>query len=227
MVTPSTRIPGTDFKMRDATTFAHHFLDLAIADRVRHIPAHAPQNNIALKMAPFEFNRHYLFHRTSGRIIYQAAAQRKFATEPVGAIHGRLLTAWSAAGVLGPVLVDYIRQYQIGNGVPKAGAYSVTMYIMAGLLLLGAVCNFAVRPVSEHFHRPSRRRRNKEAHDAGPIFNRETCFILGDRRRPAPLGRLPYRDQRPKTLHLTRWSLCWRRRWLNRRPAQRSATHSS
>ena len=78
-----------------------------------------------------------------------------FGTGYVGAIHGRLLTAWSAAGVLGPVLVDYIRQYQIGNGVPKADAYSVTMYIMAGLLFLGAICNFAVSPVSEHYHQSS------------------------------------------------------------------------
>ncbi len=57
-----------------------------------------------------------------------------FGTRYVGAIHGRLLTAWSAAGIVGPVLVNYIRQYQIDNGVPKADAYTVTMYIMAGLL---------------------------------------------------------------------------------------------
>ena len=57
-----------------------------------------------------------------------------FGTRYVGAIHGLLLTAWSVAGVLGPVLVNYIRQYQIDSGVPKAQAYNVTMYIMAGLL---------------------------------------------------------------------------------------------
>jgi len=75
-----------------------------------------------------------------------------FGTKNVGAIHGRLLTAWAAAGVLGPVLVDYIRQYQISNGVDKADAYSVTMYIMAGLLALGAVCNYLVTPVANRFH---------------------------------------------------------------------------
>jgi MFS family permease len=68
-----------------------------------------------------------------------------FGTIEVGAIHGRLLTAWSTAGVLGPVLVNYIREYQIGRGVPKADAYTVTMYIMAGLLLVGLVCNLSVR----------------------------------------------------------------------------------
>jgi MFS family permease len=78
-----------------------------------------------------------------------------FGTSYVGAIHGRLLTAWSAAGVLGPVLVDYIRQYQISHGVPKADAYSVTMYIMAGLLSLGAICNALVGPVSAHYHHPA------------------------------------------------------------------------
>ena len=75
-----------------------------------------------------------------------------FGTYQVGAIHGRLLTAWSAAGVLGPVLINYIRQYQIDNGVPKAQAYSVTMYIMCGLLLIGFFCNFAMRAVNEKYH---------------------------------------------------------------------------
>ena len=75
-----------------------------------------------------------------------------FGTYQVGAIHGRLLTAWSVAGVLGPVLVNYIRQYQIDNGVPKAQAYSVTMYIMCALLLIGFLCNFAMRPVDEKYH---------------------------------------------------------------------------
>jgi MFS family permease len=70
----------------------------------------------------------------------------------VGAIHGRLLTAWSAAGVLGPVLVNYIRQYQLDHGVAKAEAYTVTMYVMAGLLLVGFLCNLAMHPVARHHH---------------------------------------------------------------------------
>jgi len=75
-----------------------------------------------------------------------------FGTMHVGAIHGRLLTAWSVAGVLGPILVTYIRQYQIDSGVPKAQAYSVTMYIMCALLLVGFLCNLAMRAVSERYH---------------------------------------------------------------------------
>jgi MFS family permease len=75
-----------------------------------------------------------------------------FGTRFVGGIHGRLLTAWSAAGVFGPVLVNYIRQYQVDSGVPPAQAYTTTMYIMAGLLIIGFFCNMAVRPVSSHHH---------------------------------------------------------------------------
>ena len=71
-----------------------------------------------------------------------------FGVRYVGAIHGRLLTAWSAAGVFGPVLVNYIRQYQVDHGVAKADAYTQTMYVMAGLLLVGLVCNLLMRPVS-------------------------------------------------------------------------------
>jgi MFS family permease len=75
-----------------------------------------------------------------------------FGTQMVGAIHGRLLTAWAAAGVLGPILVNYIREYQIAHGVPKAQAYDVTMYVLAALVLIGVVCNLMVRPVADkHF----------------------------------------------------------------------------
>jgi MFS family permease len=75
-----------------------------------------------------------------------------FGTQFVGAIHGRLLTAWSAAGVAGPVLVNYIREYQRDHGVPGAHAYDFTMYLMAGLLVIGFLCNLAVRPVDEHHY---------------------------------------------------------------------------
>ena len=72
-----------------------------------------------------------------------------FGTQYVGAIHGRLLTAWSAAGVAGPVLVNYIREYQIDHGVARANAYSITMYVLAALLAVGFVCNWLIRPVAD------------------------------------------------------------------------------
>ena len=76
-----------------------------------------------------------------------------FGTMQVGAIHGRLLLAWSAAAILGPVLINYLRAYQIESlQLPPAQAYSFTMYIMAGLLLVGLVCNLMVKPVATKFH---------------------------------------------------------------------------
>jgi hypothetical protein len=75
-----------------------------------------------------------------------------FGTRMVGAIHGRLLTAWSAAGVFGPVLVNYIRDYQLAHGVPRAQVYSVTMYVLAALLAIGLLCNLAIRPVKPRHH---------------------------------------------------------------------------
>jgi MFS family permease len=75
-----------------------------------------------------------------------------FGTQYVGAIHGRLLTAWSAAGVAGPVLVNYLRSAQIARGVPKTDAYDFTMHLMAGLLVGGFVANLLVRPVDARFH---------------------------------------------------------------------------
>jgi hypothetical protein len=70
----------------------------------------------------------------------------------VGAIHGRLLTAWATAGILGPVLVNYIREYQLDHGVARADAYSITMYILAGLLAVGCLCNWLITPVPEKLH---------------------------------------------------------------------------
>jgi MFS family permease len=74
-----------------------------------------------------------------------------FGTMEVGAIHGRLLTAWSVAGVLGPVLVNYIREYQKNHGVALADAYSTVLYVMVGLLMVGLVANALVRPVDSKY----------------------------------------------------------------------------
>ena len=75
-----------------------------------------------------------------------------FGTHMVGAIHGRLLTAWSTAGVLGPVLVNYIREYQLAAGVPREAAYNQTMYVLAALLVAGLICDLLVRPVAARFY---------------------------------------------------------------------------
>ena len=75
-----------------------------------------------------------------------------FGTQFVGAIHGRLLTAWAAAGIIGPVVVNYIREAQLAAGIPQARVYDFTMYILAGMLVLGFVANFMVRPVKAKWH---------------------------------------------------------------------------
>jgi MFS family permease len=72
-----------------------------------------------------------------------------FGTQMVGAIHGRLLTAWATAGVLGPVIVNYMRDYQLGLGIPREQVYNQTMLILAGLLMIGLICNLLIRPVDE------------------------------------------------------------------------------
>jgi len=74
-----------------------------------------------------------------------------FGTRMVGAIHGRLLTAWSVAGVLGPLIVNYIRDYQLDHGIARAQVYSVTMFILAGLLAVGFVCNWLIKPVDRKY----------------------------------------------------------------------------
>ena len=71
-----------------------------------------------------------------------------FGTKMVSAIHGRLLTAWSTAGILGPVLVNYLREYQISQGIPTAEAYNKTLYLLGGLLIIGLICNAVVKPVN-------------------------------------------------------------------------------
>jgi MFS family permease len=75
-----------------------------------------------------------------------------FGTRQVGAIHGRLLTAWSTAGVLGPALVSYIGKYQTDHGVPKAQQYDLTLYMMAGLLVVGLICDLMVKPVHSRYY---------------------------------------------------------------------------
>ncbi|HEY4892044.1 MAG TPA: MFS transporter, partial [Reyranella sp.] len=75
-----------------------------------------------------------------------------FGTQFVGAIHGRLLTAWSTAGIVGPVVVNYIREFQINAGVPRAQVYDFTMYILAGMLVVGFICNLMIKPVDPRWY---------------------------------------------------------------------------
>ena len=75
-----------------------------------------------------------------------------FGTQFVGAIHGRLLTAWSTAGIIGPVVVNYIREAQLAAGVPRDHLYDFTMYILCAMLIIGLICNFLVKPVNAKWY---------------------------------------------------------------------------
>jgi MFS family permease len=70
-----------------------------------------------------------------------------FGTQFVGAIHGRLLTAWSTAGIIGPVVVNYIREFQLAAGVSRDHLYDTTMYILCAMLIAGLICNYLIKPV--------------------------------------------------------------------------------
>ncbi len=74
-----------------------------------------------------------------------------FGTQFVGAIHGRLLTAWSTAGVLGPLIVTRMRDSAITAGAPRAAVYPPIYLVLAGLLVTGFLANLFVRPVAAQF----------------------------------------------------------------------------
>lgn len=77
-----------------------------------------------------------------------------FGTYEVGAIHGRILTAWSTAGVLGPLIVNAIADNQEAAGKEGPQLYSLSLFIMMGLLIVGFIANELVRPVNPKFHEP-------------------------------------------------------------------------
>jgi len=131
---------------RKTTYFIFFLLGLVL---YASVPLTARSGSLALFVATFCI---ILSMYGGGFATVPAYLADMFGTKMVGAIHGRLLTAWATAGVLGPVLVNYIREYQLEHGVARADAYSITMYVLAGLLALGLVCNAAVTSVAEKHH---------------------------------------------------------------------------
>jgi MFS family permease len=75
-----------------------------------------------------------------------------FGTQFVGAIHGRLLTAWSTAGIIGPVVVNYLREFQLAAGVPRDQLYNSTMYVLCAMLVAGLICNYLIKPVDPKWY---------------------------------------------------------------------------
>jgi MFS family permease len=138
----------SDFIGRRNTYLVYFLLGIALYSLV---PTTGHMGNVVLFVAAYAV---IMSMYGGGFATIPAYLKDIFGNMHVGAIHGRLLTAWSVAGVLGPVLVNYIREYQIAQGVAKADAYSVTMYLMAGLLVIGLIANFLMRAVDSRHHHP-------------------------------------------------------------------------
>lgn len=95
----------------------------------------------------------------------------------VGAIHGRLLTAWSAAGIAGPLIINSVLDYLEGTGATGADLYGPSLLIMVGILVIGFIANTLVRPVDAKYH---------EAHDAVPDHEKTTTAVAPEL---APAGK--------------------------------------
>jgi MFS family permease len=111
-----------------------------------------------------------------------------FGAQYVGAIHGLLLTAWSTAGVVGPVVVNYIREAQIDAGVPRDHIYDFTLYILAGMLVLGFFCNLAVHHVSgKRYMSDAEVEAMQASDDEGPAYKGSRVIGKGAIFRPGAL----------------------------------------
>ncbi|MCY1215057.1 oxalate/formate antiporter family transporter [compost metagenome] len=113
------------------------------------VPAIGAAGNVALFVACYFL---ILTMYGGGFSTIPAYLADMFGTAYVGGIHGRLLTAWAAAGIAGPALVNYIREHKLALGVPRSEVYVDTLHIMAGLLAVGFVCNLLIRPVHARHH---------------------------------------------------------------------------
>ncbi len=89
-----------------------------------------------------------------------------FGTQHVGAIHGRLLTAWSTAGIIGPMLISYLREYQLGQGIAPAAAYNFSFKILALLLVIGFILNLLIKPMNKKFFMNEEQLKNEQASSA-------------------------------------------------------------
>ena len=136
---------SSDYLGRKNTYYAFFLIGLAL---YASIPSFAHKGHLALFVASFCV---ILSMYGGSFATIPAYIADLFGTQNVGAIHGCILTAWSTAGVIGTSLVSYIREYQIAHGVAKAQAYDVTMYVLAGLIIAGLICNALVRPINAKY----------------------------------------------------------------------------
>ena len=132
----------SDYLGRKYTYFTFFVLGILL---YASVPALGHSGNVLLFIAAFCV---ILTMYGGGFATVPAYLADMFGTQMVGAIHGRLLTAWSVAGVLGTQLITSFRDSQIAAGVPRNTVYDTTMYWLAGLLVVGFVANALVRPVA-------------------------------------------------------------------------------
>jgi MFS family permease len=133
----------SDFMGRKATYYTFFLLGIVL---YASAPSLAHMGNKALFVLAFGI---ILSMYGGGFATVPAYLADVFGTQFVGAIHGRLLTAWSTAGIIGPVAVNYIREFEISAGVPREAVYDVTMYVLAAMLVGGFVCNWLVKPLAD------------------------------------------------------------------------------
>jgi len=102
-----------------------------------------------------------------------------FGTQFVGAIHGRLLTAWSTAGIVGPFVVTKIREAQAAAGVQGADLYGRTMYVLAAFLAAGFVCNLLIRPLAARWFMSDAERATLDARAGAAAVRSSGSFGIG------------------------------------------------
>jgi MFS family permease len=104
-----------------------------------------------------------------------------FGDEMISAIQGRALTAWSTAGVIGPLLISALRNHEVQQGASLAHAYDFAFYLIAMLLLLGLIVNACVRPVAERYFMSAAQieaYRRESRHDSSPRTEDETALVM-------------------------------------------------
>ncbi len=73
-----------------------------------------------------------------------------FGSANVGAIHGAVLTAWSAAAVAGPFIITELSnraKAALAPGASKVHIYDKPLAVLAGLLAVGFLLTLLVRPI--------------------------------------------------------------------------------
>lgn len=137
----------SDFLGRKATFFLFFGLGIALYWFVPYTSANHLNSIVAFVLVSGVLISMY----GGGFATIPAYAKDMFGSAQVGAIYGRLQTATSTAGILGPILINYSRQHQLAAGVDKAATYQTILHGLTVLLVLGLVANFFVRPVAEKY----------------------------------------------------------------------------